>query len=354
MVSAPSPSGAVTVVVGSSLESVHEASRRLRGLLLVGVPAAVLLLGPVVWLLIGGALGRIDRIRAAVDAIGADELGRRVDEHGPYDEVGRLAATMNRMLSRVDTAVMRQRRLVADVSHDLQGPLAAQRLALEVALRDPAAVDPVELREGVLGPTRMMERLVDDLLVLAAADEQAPVVTSSIDLDTVVLDEAARARSHTGVRIDTTHVSAGPVRANPSEVRRAVRNLLDNAVTYADSEVELSVATTSDAVVLDVVDDGPGIGQTSASSSSSASTAATGRGPVGARQRPRTRHRAHGRGTRGRPTRPCRRWPRRSSRRTLPDGAARAAARLLAQRGEQRAHRLVLGALVGAGRARSR
>ncbi len=259
VVSVPSPEGPLTVVVGSSLESAHEASRRLRTLLLLGVPLAVLLLGVVVWLLVGRALARLDRIRAEVDAINPDQLGRRLEVSGPQDEVGRLAATMNRMLARVDHAVTRQRQLVADVSHDLQGPLAAQRLALELALRDPVGVDADELRSGVLGPARAMERLVDDMLVLAAADEDAPLVTSSIDLDVLVLEEAARARGGTGVRIDTTRVSAGPVRANPSQMRRAVRNLLDNAVAYADSVVELAVATTDGSVVLDVVDDGPGI-----------------------------------------------------------------------------------------------
>ena len=257
--SASSPEGDVTVVVGSSLESVHEASRRLRTLLVLGVPLAVLLLGGVVWLLVGRALGRLDRIRADVDAIGPDQLERRVEVRGPQDEVGRLAATMNRMLARVDHSVTRQRQLVADISHDLQGPLAAQRLSLELALRDPTGVDADELRSGVLGPVRAMERLVDDVLVLAAADEHAPVVVSSVDLDAVVLEEAARVSGSTGVRIDTSRVSAGPVRANPSEVRRAVRNLLDNAVAYADSVVELAVATTDAGVVLDVVDDGPGI-----------------------------------------------------------------------------------------------
>lgn len=257
--SAPSPDGDVTVVVGSSLESAHEASARLRTLLLVGVPLAVLLLGAVVWLLVGRALGRLDRIRAEVDAIDPDQLGRRVEVRGPHDEVSRLATTMNRMLARVDRSVTRQRQLVADVSHDLQGPLAAQRLSLEIALRDPAGIDADELRAGVLGPARAMERLVDDVLVLAAADEDAPVVASNVDLDALVLEEAARAGGATGVRIDTSRVSAGPVRVNASEVRRAVRNLVDNAVAYADSVVELAVTTTEEGVVLDVVDDGPGI-----------------------------------------------------------------------------------------------
>jgi signal transduction histidine kinase len=104
-----------------------------------------------------------------------------------------------------------------------------------------------------------MERLVDDLLVLAAADEGAPAATSAVDLDAIVLEEAARAR-HTGSAvIDTDRVSAGPVRGNPSELRRVVRNLVDNAVTHAGSRVELRLDSHDGRVVLDVIDDGPGV-----------------------------------------------------------------------------------------------
>ena len=122
------------------------------------MPLAVVLLGAVVWLLVGRALGRLDRIRAEVDAIGPQQLDRRLVVTGPRDEVRRLAATMNRMLDRVESAVTRQRQLVADISHDLQSPLATQRLSLEVALREPEAVDAQELRSGVLGPAQAMER----------------------------------------------------------------------------------------------------------------------------------------------------------------------------------------------------
>ena len=255
----PAAGGQVTVVEGSSLEAVHEATATLRGTLLVGVPLAALALGLVIWLVLGGALARLDRIRAEVDAIGPDQLQRRVPGDGRSDEVGRLAATMNRMLVRVDTSAQRQRRLVADVSHDLQGPLAVQRVSLELALATPGAVDPEVLRRDVLGATGEMERLVDDLLVLAAADEGAPGETSAVDLDAIVLEEAARASQTGSAVVDTARVSAGPVRGNASELRRVVRNLLDNAVTHAGSRVELRVDSHDGRVVLDVVDDGPGV-----------------------------------------------------------------------------------------------
>jgi signal transduction histidine kinase len=257
--SGPSAQGQVTVVEGSSLEAVHEATATVRRTLLVGVPLAAVALGLVIWLVLGGVLARLDRIRAEVDTLGPDQLERRVPGDGRRDEVGRLAATMNRMLARLDESAQRQRRLVADVSHDLQAPLATQRVSLELALASPAAVDPQLLRRDVLGATGEMERLVDDLLVLAAADEGAPVETSAVDLDVIVLEEAARVRSRGSTAVDTARVSAGPVRGDPSELRRVVRNLLDNAVTHACSRVELRLECRDGLVVLDVVDDGPGV-----------------------------------------------------------------------------------------------
>jgi signal transduction histidine kinase len=145
------------------------------------------------------------------------------------------------MLERLDVAAQRQRDFIADVSHDLQSPLAAQRVALEVALARPETVDAAQLRAGVLGATADMERLVDDLLVVASLEADQTSAPSLIDLDSVVLEEAARARTGGGVEIDTSAVSAAPAYANSDDVRRVVRNLLDNAVTHARTRVDLMV-----------------------------------------------------------------------------------------------------------------
>ncbi len=257
--SGPGPAGEVTVVEGSTLEAVRETTATLRRFLMIGLPIFVVALGLVMWLVLGGALARLDRIRSEVDALGHDQIARRVPDDGRRDEVGRLAATMNRMLARVDASANRQRQLVADVSHDLQGPLAAQRVSLDLALSAPGAIDVEVLRSEVLGATSEMEHLVGDLLVLAAADEGEPSLATPVDLDAVVLEEATRARSSAVAEIDTSQVSAGPVHANPSELRRIVRNLLDNAVTHAESRVVLKVAVADGLVNLEVVDDGPGV-----------------------------------------------------------------------------------------------
>jgi signal transduction histidine kinase len=267
----PTPSGTATVYVGNSLESVSEASAVLRRALWVGVPVVVLLLGVVMWLLVGRAIGRLDRIRAEVDQISDANLDARVAGDGVADEVGRLAATMNAMLERLDAAAQRQREFVADVSHDLQSPLSAQRVALEVALARPGAIDADRLRDEVLGATADMERLVSDLLMVARIDAATTSVPALMDLDILVLEEAARARTSAKVKIETTAVSAAPAYANPDDIRRVARNLLDNAVAHARSRVVLTVDIADNLVPdgagngvgswarLVVADDGPGV-----------------------------------------------------------------------------------------------
>lgn len=265
--SGPSPDGPVTVYVGNSLEAVSEASAALRRALWVGVPVAVILLGIVIWLLLGRAIGRLDRIRVEVDRISEENLHLRVAGDGVDDEVGRLAATMNAMLERLDVAAQRQRDFVADVSHDLQSPLAAQRVALELALARADAIDADRLRSEVLAATADMERLVDDLLVVASMDAGTSSAPALMDLDSLVLEEAARARTSGSIEIDTSAVSAAPAYANPGDVRRVVRNLLDNAVAHARTRVVLTVESADDPPAagadgwaqLLVADDGPGV-----------------------------------------------------------------------------------------------
>ncbi len=254
------PDGPVTVYVGTSLESVREASGTLRQALLVGGPLVLVLLGAGTWLVLGGALRRVDRIRLEVDEITDDRLDRRVPESEVNDEVGRLAATMNRMLGRLEAARTRQRTFVADVSHDLQSPLAAQRAQLEVAAAHPESRNVDQLITELLSTTSGMEHLVRDLLFLAAADAgSAPAPATDLDLDDVVLEEAARARTGANVELDTSRVSAAPVHANRSELQRIVRNLCDNALAHARSSVQLVVTTEGSTARLDVIDDGAGV-----------------------------------------------------------------------------------------------
>lgn len=249
----------MTVYVGSSLESVREASATLRHTLTVAVPVTVAALALVMWLLIGLVLRRLDRIRAEVDQISQDSLHRRIQARGPDDEVGRLTATMNAMLARLEASAKRQHEFIADVSHDLQSPLAVQRLALELALERPDSIDSTVLRSDVLGATRDMERMVRDLLLLASLDEAPVPEPAFVDLDQIALEEATRLRIDSAIVVDTSGVSAAPVRVADDDVRRIVRNLLDNAAKHGAAHVRLVVDSGEGTGFLDVLDDGPGI-----------------------------------------------------------------------------------------------
>ena len=256
----PSPDGPVTVVVGTSLESVAEATRTLRGSLLVGVPILLLLLALAIWAFVGRALRRIDQITTAVAGIGESELDRRVPTPAADDEVRRLALTMNRMLDRLEEASVRQRDFVADASHDLQSPLAALRTQLEIASAHPDQADVRGLAADLLVSCAEMEQLVGDLLYLAVQDGGVPrPPTALLDLDDLVLEEALRIRPDTGVAIETAGVSAAPVLGDAADLRRLVRNLLDNAVRHARTRVSVTLVVDEGDVVLDVADDGPGV-----------------------------------------------------------------------------------------------
>ncbi len=255
------PDGAVTVVVGTSVESVAETTRTLRGALLIGVPILVLLLAGAIWTFVGRALGRIDKITTAVAGIGESELDRRVPVPPVDDEVRRLAETMNTMLARLETASARQRDFVADASHDLQSPLAALRAELEVAVAHPDRLEVGDFAAELLVRTSEMEQLVDDLLYLAVEEGVRRPAAVLLDLDDVVLEEALRVRPKEPVRIDTSGVSAAPVLGDPAALRRLVRNLLDNAVRHAAGRVTVTLANVDAEVVLDVADDGPGVAE---------------------------------------------------------------------------------------------
>jgi signal transduction histidine kinase len=166
------------------------------------------------------------------------------------------------MLQRLEEARDRQQAFVADASHELQSPLTRLRTQLEVARGTPTP-DWDEVTTDLLADCGEMEALVRDLLFLARDDAGTGRVTAErvelVDLDDVVLEEAARVRSAARVEVSTTAVSAAPVRGSPDQLRRLSRNLLENAVAAASSRVEVSLRADGPGAVLVVEDDGPGI-----------------------------------------------------------------------------------------------
>jgi signal transduction histidine kinase len=252
------PTGRRTVVVGLNIDDVTEAREVVAVALAIGVPILLVVVGLVTWWMVGRTLRPVEEIRGEVELISSRELGRRVPASGRDDEIGRLAATMNRMLGRLERGQERRRRFVSDAAHELRSPVAAIRQHAEVAVEHPESTDVRELAEVVLTEDERLQHLVEDLLLLARIDERAPDL-EEIDLDDVVLAEAERLRGTTSIRLDTRGVSAGRVRGERASLERVVRNLVDNAARHARERTAISVAELDGHVVLSVEDDGPGI-----------------------------------------------------------------------------------------------
>ena len=251
-----------TVLVASSLGSVDASVRSLTTVLVLGLPLLLVMVSVTTWIVVGRALRPVEAIRSQTASITADQLHRRVPEPPTTDEIGRLARTMNAMLDRLDRSAQQQQRFVADASHEFRSPLSSIRQQLEVELRDPDHTKWPSVASDVLDETMRLELLLDNLLFLARDDATSPMrATAVVDLDDIVLEEVHRATPADQSKvIDATHVSAAQVRGNADELRRVIRNLLENAVRHADHDIKVALGeTASESVVLRVADDGLGI-----------------------------------------------------------------------------------------------
>lgn len=248
-----------TIYAASNLDQVTEAVNALGFILLIGIPILIGLVATTVWIIIGRTLNPVEAIRAEVASIGDRQLDRRVPVPSNDDEIGRLAGTMNEMLDRLEQASNQQRRFVANASHELRSPLAAIRSQLEVDLIHPDQADWLTANAEVLEETIRMQRLVDDLLLLARSDTGTiPNVRKPVDLDDVLFAQVDRL-TPTGLTIDTSRVSGAQVTGDPAALSRVVGNLLENASRYATSRIDLALTEANGSVLLTIDDDGPGI-----------------------------------------------------------------------------------------------
>ena len=253
----------VTIITTARTYLQSQVEQTFARLLIIGVPVLLVLACGTVWLVVGRALRPVEQIRGAVTAITSADLSRRVPEPGTDDEIGRLARTMNDMLARLDDAAARQRRFVADASHELRSPLTAIRTGLEVGLSHPDRAPWPEIAGRAVRQSQRLEQLIAQLLVLARADaRQLAARGQQVDLAALLTDLAA-APCPPGITIDLSVPPETVTTGNPEDLSRMFRNLLDNAVRYARHRVLITVRITAaagaDSTVVEIADDGPGI-----------------------------------------------------------------------------------------------
>jgi len=258
MVTAGPPTDPVRVLVARSTNDLSQGVHILRLALLVTFPLLIALLAVVLWRVLGAVLHPVDALRAGAEEITGGTREGRLPVPESRDEVHRLAVTLNGMLHRLESARVRQRAFVADAAHELRSPLTNMRTELEVSQRLPDT-DWQALSHDLLTDVDRLSRLVDDLLLLARADDGGGRAIAapfrSVDLGSLVGDVADRYPSVTYVRPSAPMEVTG----EPDALGRVVANLLDNAVRHAKSQVRVTVTAHGTYRLISVTDDGPGI-----------------------------------------------------------------------------------------------
>ncbi|MEU8652880.1 HAMP domain-containing sensor histidine kinase [Streptomyces sp. NPDC048737] len=242
--------GTLTVYAGAPLSTERTAVRTALTVMLTGFPLLLAVVAGVTWLTTRRALRPVEGIRREMAAITASaDLARRVPEPDTHDEVARLARTTNETLAALETAVERQRRFVADASHELRSPIASLRTQLEVGAAHPGLLDV----PGAVEDTVRLQRLAADLLLLARLDAGERPTDARVDLAELAREESAgRAR----VAVDAEPVN---VSGSRGQLRRVLANLLDNAGRHAREEVTVTVRWEGRWAVVAVADDGDGV-----------------------------------------------------------------------------------------------
>jgi len=241
------------LVAGTTRENRAETLSSVRDAFLVGGPIALLLASLAGYFLAGAALRPIEAMRRRAAEISTSSLDERLPVAGTRDEVARLGETLNAMLERIERGVERERRFVADASHQLRTPLSMLTTELELALARARSGE--ELRAAVgsaAESTARLSRLADDLLLLARADDgRVPLRPEELD----VADLARRVAERHGARVDADPLV---VRADALRLEQALTNMVDNAVRHGGGVVTVTARRRNGHVELHVLDDGPG------------------------------------------------------------------------------------------------
>jgi signal transduction histidine kinase len=254
------------VQVAASLSPLDAASRQVLLLML-----ATATLGTVATVLGGGWLSRsvvapVAEIAEQADAVLPGTVGQRITAHAEVEEFNRLVGVLNAMLERMDRGVLAQRRVIADVGHDLRTPITAMQGEIEVTLRHERS--PERYRQALaslLEEVGQLRTLSDTLLLLARveAGDLAPQRVAT-DLRALVAAAIERVGPRVGqhqVTFDPTPNGAGEAAVDARMVGLVLDHLLDNAVRHTPEQAAVTVRAMGDAAaaIITVEDDGPGV-----------------------------------------------------------------------------------------------
>ena len=257
------PHGRTIVVVGQSLDDRDETMAGLARSFAIGGPIAVLAVSLLGYALAAVGLRPVEAMRARAAGISLDGDPAPLPLPAARDEVHRLGETLNAMLDRLRRSYDRERRFVADASHELRTPIAVIKAELEGALRRrPADPDVREALTAAVDECDRLAQLAEDLLVVARAGDGAlPVRPRRLEaaevLEGVRLRFATRAAEH-GREIGVEAPEGLALHADEQRLGQALGNLVDNALRHGVGEITLRARAAAGSVELEVADEGPG------------------------------------------------------------------------------------------------
>lgn len=267
----PEGSGTYFIRLGYSLKTFQKITRRTLILLGIAIPLALMLGSYGGLLLANQAMRPVDRMTRAAEHIAAGDLSERVPEPARMDEMGRLAATFNYMIARLQAAFERQKQFTSDASHELRTPLAVMRGDIEITLRrERSAEEYKRALTSNLEEIIRLSRLVEDLLTLARGDTgRIELRCEPVDLNDVCRRMAeyiaplADQRDQTLIYEPPRGAETAPVMisADTLRIKQLLLNLLDNAIKYTErrGRVALGLKTEGRVAVITVADTGRGI-----------------------------------------------------------------------------------------------
>ena len=260
------PAGPRVVQVAASLQPMRLASRDvlflMLGTVLLGMIATVFGAG---WLA-RSAVAPVAEIAGQAESIEAGQVGQRITAHAGVSEFHALLRVLNQMLERLDRGILAQRRIIADVGHDLRTPITAMQGEIEVMLRSPRSPERYqETLRSLLEEVNHLATISDTLMTLARIEtgELAPQL-APIVVDDLVQQAVERVRPRAGdreIHLERAEDGGQAALLDPHLVALALDQLLDNAVRHTPEGTPVSVsgsASNSDVVIV-VEDDGPGV-----------------------------------------------------------------------------------------------
>jgi heavy metal sensor kinase len=259
------PAPARVIQVGATFADIDRALAGYMETLAVMVPMGLgLALVGGAWLA-RSALRPVETMSRTARRIGAQDLTRRLPLRGTADELDHLAETLNAMFARLESAFTHVRRFAVDAAHELRTPLTVLKGGIEVALRADRA--PAEYRDVLRSSLDEVEQLIalaENLLLLSRLRMDMALPRQAIELETLlmeVVDTGVRLADGRGVVVRLGAVEPLVVRGDPATLRRALVNLVENAIKYtkAGGKVELSLERDGRHAVVAVSDTGVGM-----------------------------------------------------------------------------------------------